>query len=173
MITYAGIGSRKITFQEKRNIITLAKHLSKLNFVLYSGHADGADQAFEKGADRDKAVIWLPWDGFNGHVFAKHYTVGDDPKGIKSINKFHPAPHRLHKRSKQLMARNHFQIHGNPPEWPQVSFVICCADHDSKGVRGGTGQAVRMAKSLNIPVFNMRTDDWKDELFSMIRTIML
>ena len=156
MIYYAGIGSRKISVEEELYITDLAKKFSEKGYILYSGHADGADMAFEKGADPDKSVIWLPWKDFNGKLYTdKAFVVGDREEGIESL-KYHPNPNRLSRGGKALMTRNHFQVLGDPPVYPMVDFVVCCADEIRGKISGGTAQAIRLAKIYNIPYFNIR-----------------
>jgi hypothetical protein len=55
------------------------------------------------------------------------------------------------------MNRNAHQIFGWYDKWPNVKFVTCCADTDARGkVVGGTGHACRIAKSVGIPIYNIR-----------------
>jgi len=166
---YAGIGSRDVTVDEKARMNKLASELSDEGWYLYSGHADGSDYAFEYGSDRDKAVIWLPWEGFNGPTEAKYwYVVGDNVKAQESVDEYHPSPKRLGRPGRALMARNYYQIMGDGDRWPVVSFVVCCSEPDrGGGVKGGTGQAVRMAMDKGIPVFNLRVlglDEVRDKI---------
>jgi hypothetical protein len=167
--SYAGIGSREISFVEKTIITHVANILSNMNLLLYSGNAPGSDQTFQK-ASNGKCVVFLPWDRFELSSF--DYTknavdfqiVGQSPQGIASINKYHPNPKSLGQGGKCLMARNWHQINGIA-KFPMVSFVVCCATPDGKGsCIGGTSQAVRIALDLNIPVINIREKNWKEKL---------
>jgi hypothetical protein len=155
---YAGIGSREVSVREASEINQLADELSQQDWFVYSGHAKGSDYAFEYGAARDKSVIWLPWEGFNGFVESDHaYVVGDNEEAQASVDTYHPSPRSLNKESRAFMARNYYQIMGDGKDWPMVSFVVCCSDPSGDGgVKGGTGQAVRIAMDKNIPVFNLR-----------------
>lgn len=50
-------------------------------------------------------------------------------------------------------------ILGRQPNYPQVKFVLCIATReksDQDFVKGGTGQAVRIALDRAVPVFNLR-----------------
>lgn len=56
------------------------ERLAQLGWVLRSGGAVGADQAFERGCYRAgwrKAIV-LPWPGFDGHPIAPVYGQHDD-----------------------------------------------------------------------------------------------
>jgi len=167
--SYAGIGSREVTLGELVDIANISKTLAKMNFLLYSGNAPGADQAFQKGCD-GKCVVYVPWDGFEINVFNykteahKHFVMGRSEAGLAAINKYHPNPASLSTGGKALQARNWHQIAGVPPEFPQVSLVVCCATPKGNGVEGGTGQAVRIANDLKIPVVNIRKDSWRADL---------
>ena len=60
--------------------------------------------------------------------------------------KLTPAVRKLH-------ARNVYQILGKPVSAGQVSsFVVCYTPRGSGS--GGTGQALRIAKAYNIPIFD-------------------
>jgi hypothetical protein len=164
MKSYAGIGSRDITDIERQNIILIAKIMAKADWLLYSGNADGSDISFQTGCD-GKCVIMLPWAGFNideyDYTFSRDYFVlGDDRIGQDSVDKYHPNSSKLKRGGRALMSRNYFQIMGYR-KYPTVSLVICCAKPSGKGVIGGTGQAVRIAESLKIPIINIRTAGWK------------
>jgi hypothetical protein len=147
---YAGIGSRETPRDVQDVMRSIAFKLSKLSYCLRSGGADGADTAFERGAKHKQ--IFLPWDDFN---FRKSdgisYIV--PPFVPEYVEKFHPAPSKLGPGAKLLMSRNTYQVLGPELNDP-VSFVLCWTK-DGKA-SGGTGQAIRIAESLNIPVFNFK-----------------
>ena len=172
--SYAGIGSREVTLGELLDIANISKLLANMNFLLYSGNAPGADQAFQKGCD-GKCVVYVPWDGFEINVFnykteaRKHFVMGRSEAGLSSVFKYHPVPASLSTGARALMARNWHQIAGVPPEYPRVSFVVCCATPKGDGVEGGTGQAVRIANDLKIPVVNIRKDGWRADLRAACR----
>ena len=165
---YAGIGSRDISDSERRNIIIIAKILAKSDYILYSGNASGSDIAFQEGSG-GKCVVMLPWDGFNieeyDYSYSRDYFVlGSSKMGLESVDKFHPNPPALSRGMRGLMARNYHQVAGYK-EYPRVSLVVCCASvQRTGGVSGGTGQAVRIAQSMHVPVINIREYGWRDKL---------
>jgi hypothetical protein len=177
---YAGIGSRTISDHEYATITQVAAYLADHGWTCYSGNAPGADQAFGDGAKGDLCV-WLPWWGFEfqnhspGNTSARLWAnVGDDPDGLAFVDRYHPAPGSLSDYARAFMARNAVQVMGYSWEdsivCPRVSFVICCADPLPDGtVKGGTGQAVRIAIDHGIPVINIRTPQWQDHLNSVIQ----
>jgi hypothetical protein len=175
MISYAGIGSRTITDREKAIIRKVASELSKKDLVLYSGNASGSDINFQIGSNK-KCVVFLPWEGFNTKEYdvsnsIKSYVVGHSGLGMQSVKQFHPNPTSLSNGGKALMARNYHQVAGYDT-FPQVSFVICCANYkivdNMMQVEGGTGQAVRIANYKNIPVINIRSENWLEQIKKLI-----
>jgi hypothetical protein len=164
MISYAGIGSRRITEQEEQLIIKISGKLADSGMVVYSGNADGADISFQKGSG-GKCVLMLPWTKFNTKKYdvmnsLARFSLGKSPDGLVAIDKYHPSPASLTFGGRSMMARNFHQIMGYDV-YPKVSFVVCCSDRDeNKNVIGGTGQACRIAIDNGIPVFNIRDENW-------------
>jgi hypothetical protein len=147
---YAGIGSRETPKEVQKKMTEIASRLSLLGYVLYSGGADGADEAFELGASH--RTIFLPWDGFNGKsADGNDYVV--PPTNLELAERFHPKPSGLSRGGLALMSRNSYQVLGPDLKSP-VDFVLCWTK-DGKA-SGGTGQAIRIAKAHNIPVFNLK-----------------
>lgn len=140
---YAGIGSRKTPSEVQFHIGSLAIDLAKLGYILRSGGAKGADWAFEAGVN------------VSGFPKSKEIYRPEDvtPEAISLAKKFHPNWNALTYQGQQLIARNGFQILGKNLDKP-VDFVICWTGNGSDS--GGTGQAIRIAWSLNIPVYNLQ-----------------
>lgn len=146
---YAGIGSRETPIQIQILMKTLAEKLSNLNYCLRSGGAEGADVAFESGAIYKQ--IFLPWNGFNNKFTdGKNYFVPE--LNTDYVSKFHPAADRLKPGAMKLMSRNTYQVLGPKLDDP-VDFILCWTK-DAKKI-GGTAQAMRIADSLNVPIFNL------------------
>jgi hypothetical protein len=150
MIYYAGIGSRETPINILNLFTQLGKYFAKNNYILRSGHAEGADSAFEYGCDMasGKKEIFLPWNGFGGSN--SEYVV-NDPKAFEIAEKYHPYWHNLKQGGQKLQARNSHQVLGWDLETPS-KFVICWTRNGSGS--GGTGQAIRIANAYNIPVFD-------------------
>jgi hypothetical protein len=174
--SYAGIGSRKISNEEKDEISFIAG-LLKEKYVVYSGNAHGADVAFQRGSDGN-CVVYLPWKGFNCDIYSpndmRECVVIDkkDTEAYETVKLYHPSKGNCSDITKKFMARNYRQIAGHGDEYPVVDFVVCCADDDGNaGVHGGTGQAIRIAKAMGIPFFNIRQKGWKRMLISYLEMI--
>lgn len=161
---YAGIGSRETPAMILMQMDRLAAVLAGRGMVLRSGAAQGADTAFEIGATRAGGAreIFLPWRGFNGRrdglVFGEQRAAG---VALDMAKRHHPAWSRLAPAVQKMMGRNMMQILGSDLNDP-VQFVVCWAagstfssDGRIVNVDGGTGQAVRLAASLGIEVFNL------------------
>lgn len=149
----AGIGSR----ETPKNILSLMTKIGawckKNQFSLYSGHADGADWAFEQGA-QEYCTAFLPWKDFNNNLLSlsKKVIIQPTDKLIEITKEYHPAPYGLTQGVLQLMCRNACQILGEDLNSP-VDVVICWTKNGRDS--GGTGQAIRIAQDRKIPVVNL------------------
>ncbi len=156
----AGIGARKTPTNVLRLMTKVGEWAAREGHTVRSGHAPGADYAFECGA-KDNTVIYLPWYGFNSCMpkMTKQVVVYEEienstrARAMASVTKFHPASRNLKQSVKILMARNYFQVFGHGILEQQVRFVFCWTPGGRGG--GGTGQAIRIAKHHGIKVFDM------------------
>lgn len=154
---YAGIGSRETPLIILDVMQCSAQLLAIKGYTLATGDAKGADQAFAEGAVRGKGTVihCLPWYSYEKdwrYGLAKHSSsikvvnIERDIAANKSVDKYHPAPGRLSSAVRKLHARNYLIIEGS-------DFVVCWTK-DGKDT-GGTGQGIRIAKDMNIPVYNL------------------
>lgn len=145
---YTGIGSRETPDDVCDLMSSLAMKLRIRGFTLRSGGAKGADSAFEKGAGSLKEI----------------FTSSDaTSEALELASRYHPNWGRCNDWARALHARNGFQILGRDLKSP-TDFVICWTK-DGKA-SGGTGQALRIAKDFNIPVFNLHNLDNVQEALS-------
>jgi hypothetical protein len=161
-IYYAGIGSRQTPESILGAFKLLGERLGEMGCVLRSGRAPGADSSFEEGAIKAHAnsEIFVPWKGFpKGSALSRRPAILFDfieseqkQRALTSVNTYHPAPERLSPGALKLMARNYCQMFGPTASSDPSSFVVCYTSNGKAS--GGTGQAIRMAQSANIPVFN-------------------
>jgi hypothetical protein len=156
-IYYAGIGSRQTPTDVLDCMKVIGYVLAKSGFVLRSGAADGADSAFEQGCDRARGrkQIFLPWSGFNGRN-PDYDSVFSEPsqKAIEMASRTHPTWHYLKQGAQKLHARNCHQIFGLNVgcEEEKSKLVICWTPGTTKG---GTEQALRLARQYNILIVNI------------------
>lgn len=91
---YAGVGSRKAPQEVLGLMERIARRLAVLGWMLRTGGAEGADQAFERGARAGggTAEVFLPWPGYNGYQAATldrfrclaPFGIPQDQKGGKT-----------------------------------------------------------------------------------------
>lgn len=155
---YTGIGSRQTPSDVLHLMRKIALVFDYLDWTLYSGHANGADVWFESGAVKRKK-IFLPWKNFNGSD-STYYHDFDSERGKTAeatVDVYHPAPFQLKTTSRALIARNCYQISGWNHRPDEMTDLVICWTKDGKD-SGGTGQAIRIAWSCDIPVVNLFND---------------
>lgn len=161
---YAGIGSRETPTEVLTRMTKAATWLASKGYTLRSGAAAGADSAFEAGAG-DTKEIYIPWRGFNGsssplwRIPEAAFTIAAD---------HHPAWTRCSDAVRKLHARNVCQILGQSLDTP-VDFVLAWTKDG--GATGGTGQAIRIAQALDIPVFNLFHDSCVTDLIAHMKSL--
>ena len=179
---YAGVGNRRTPPAILGRMFAIAEDLARRGFVLRSGHADGADIAFERGAHAGAAEIFLPWPGFNssiGPVSARHrYYSSPSEAALRDWIRFHPNPAACLQAASKLHARNLHELMGyaytlagrNFPPGAAGDFVVCWTPDGAErasqcsAATGGTGTVIRAADHFRVPVFNLARPGRADEL---------
>lgn len=138
---YAGIGARDTPGEIFMRMHTAAAWLAIGGFVLRSGGAGGADTAFERGCGTVNGL---------GEIFYANREIRNSWYHV--AEQFHPAWNRCSNYAKRLHARNTPIVLGADLLHP-VRFVLCWTAGGK--ITGGTGQALRIAKGHDIPVFNL------------------
>ena len=173
-LVYAGIGSRETPPGVLDLMGRVASQLSIQGWVLRTGMAGGADQAFYRGATVGGALeLYLPWPSFEADArspvgAAQQYVLGQpSPAAYEMAARFHPAWSRLAQSVRRLHARNCHQVLG-PDLASPARFVLCWTPDgslDGRGRRvGGTGQALRIANHHGIAVFNLARPEHAERL---------
>lgn len=161
---YGGIGSRESPPEIMATMTMIASKLEERGYILRSGGAEGADQAFEDGIkDHSNMRIFLPFDGFNnkfhGFGYISKYSEINVDNAHNAVVTYHPIGRSLKGKTYKLMARNYHQVCGIDGE-KNSEFIICWTPDGAtkKTTRntGGTGQAIRIATALGIPVYNLK-----------------
>ncbi len=153
-IIVAGIGSRATPADVCAQMEAVGGWCWDNGIVLRSGHAEGADLAFERGVDGALAEIWLPWKSYNreSRMPASTYCVTElDADLQKIVEANHPAPANLSRGALLMMARNANIILGANLRTP-VTAVVCWTPDEE---HGGTSFGIRLARRHGIPVINM------------------
>ncbi len=153
MRIFAGIGSRSTPPIIETQIKEISKRFNKLGYTLRSGGADGSDVMWERFMH--KREIYLPWKGFNSNLsplYLDNISENALCKAYHLAEEFHPYWNNLKQGAEKLMARNSMQIFGK--DMNKKCDIVVCYTSDGKA-SGGTGQAMRIAKNYNIPIFNL------------------
>jgi hypothetical protein len=150
---YAGVGSRETPLPIIREMENIGMRMALLGWTLRSGKAkppligrkpdtDSADLAFERGCNMvgGKAVIRVAtlWQPALDHAATFHPNWSACSEHARA----------LHARNSQIMLGDSDTDFNDP-----VAVVVCWTEGGA--VKGGTGQALRIAAAKNIPVFNL------------------
>ena len=164
-LPYTGIGSRDTPEQILKKMRACSKRLKELGFTLRSGGAKGADSAFEQWGGVG-AEIYLPFDVFegkhdNGYHFINAQFLPTYNEAVRMASEFHPNWPACTERAKQMHTRNVYQVLGQSLDKPSL-FLLCWTNGGK--VVGGSGQALRVAKAYDVPIFNLYFDDALESL---------
>jgi hypothetical protein len=157
-VCYAGIGSRDTPGAVLAVCEQIARALAARGWRLRTGHAPGADQAFERGAGAN-ADVFLPWPAFEQAVPVRGAAYGRPAAGALEIAREHSADWAvLGSDVRALRARNCHQILGATLA-EAARFAVCwTADGTLDGrVPGpdGTAHTLRLCAALKVPVYNL------------------
>lgn len=177
-LIYTGVGSRKTPTDILILMSKIARDLANRGWLLRSGAADGADNAFESGHIQAsfnnriplKTEIYLPWRNFNGHTSTRTpEDLGEECYHNAEImaKLVHPAWNTLSQGARKLHARNVWQVLGKDLGQPS-NLLICWTENGE--VKGGTATAIKLANSFNIPVVNLAVDS-TERLKELIKKI--
>lgn len=166
-----GIGSRSTPARILKIFEEFGAKAKELGWFIRSGHASGADYAFEKGAKKH-CIAYLPWHGFNSEdpLLATSY-VSPYPISwvIDILKKYRPNHFSNSIGVQKLMHRNVFQLFGI--ENKQHSNVVIAYTNNGLPV-GGTGLNLRIAKDYNIPIINLGSNELSvEDLISKVLLI--
>ena len=156
---YAGVGNRDTPPEILAKMTEWSKKLSDLGFTLRTNGSDVPGDALELGAN--KVEYYLPWKNFN-----KKKSRYDKPTedAYELASKYHIVFDKLNDTVKALVAANSHVILGDNLRDP-VLFVLAWSPDGaelSKECTARTGianQPIKIAASLNIPVFNLHKPD--------------
>jgi len=128
----------------------LAGELSRQGHTIATGGAKGVDHAAMHTTEPGRLEVYLPWENFNHEIIPKHarrivYNVFEHPLWAESVAKYHPTPGNLSSVIQKLHARNYGVVEG-------CALVIALPTAENSG---GTGQGIRIARELKIPLIQM------------------
>lgn len=184
---WTGVGSRGVTPEIAELQYNIGARMAQLGYTLLSGGAKGSDMNFHKGVcsvDATKAVIYLPWSGFNSELisqipnYALSCYVVPDKLQISVARNYYlmtgiiPWFDKMRKQgSQEFHGRNYYQVfHNETTEAPPPSKVcIYAAPETHKGeVSGGTRSAVMIARQERIPTYNLTIPAQRSKLLSKL-----
>jgi len=142
MTIYAGIGSRETPARVLHRMQRMGLYYALKGYTLRSGHARGADRAFEHGCDQAMGPK---------EIFYKEDATYE---AFQLAPLFHPTWNDVGDAGQALMARNCMIILGKNLDTP-VDFVECWTLGGE--MLGGTAHALRLALSRGIPIKNYGT----------------
>lgn len=163
---YTGIGSRETPEEIKKIFGDLSYILYKKGHILRSGHAKGADKAFETNKN-PKNEIYVIKNNYN----EKNLIIPTKKElqiGFSFVYELglHKHKERLKKKSSiDLHSRNVMQILGR--NFNLKSRAVFCYTKDGaktfndvdQDYTGGTGTAIALADICNIPVYNLKNEN--------------
>jgi hypothetical protein len=160
---YTGIGSRKTPPQVLILMSKIASLMEEKGYILRSGGASGADQAFASGVRNENNMeVYLPWSNFEGQ---RGIVSGDDYVGRKIAEQFHPNWGALRQGGQKLMTRNSHQVLGRDCKTP--SELVMCWTPGGTG-SGGTGQALRIARHHGIKIYDLGAEEILNKVMKKI-----
>ena len=172
MKIYAGIGSRRAPKNILNVMRKVAFYLAREGWTLVTGATRGADQAFAEGALQGggRVVLWLPWRSYEqewvgkmkrkyGDLVTVNVLRNDDRAAFESVFKYHPNPDALTRGVQKLHARNYRVVKG-------VRFIVCWTPNGE--ITGGTGQALRIAMAMGIPIRNLGKPEYLKKILKWI-----
>ena len=188
-MTYAGIGSRETTPEVLEAMTKAAKYLEDLGYTLNTGKSYTSTEKYLgkeaydlKKAESDRlSKLYGNKVGMDEEGADRAFSAGTSRKNLYSPNsripetamqvmkEIHPKPSSLSDGAAKLMARNTNQVFGENLDTP-VDFVLFYAEETNNSLRpkGGTGQAVEMARRKGIPTINMFNDNWREQLKELL-----
>ena len=164
-----GIGSRQTPQEFLELFEELGEEARLHDWWIRSGHADGADYAFEKGA-KDRCIVYLPWSGFNREklVLGVPRTQPLRDEVLKIVYKHEKYAKTLKDAIKLIKSRNVYQVLGEDLKSPS-DVLVCWTDEGV--VTGGTGLAIKIAMDHGIPIVNVGDHETKKNFNSIMQEI--
>lgn len=154
---YAGVGSRNTPPEILTVMDRLGENMAAAGWVLRSGNCKGADQAFQRGANRInpmKVTVFMPYKGYGGrrNIHDRNILVHEHGAAVEECAAhYHPAWEQCNHQARMFHVRNTQIVLGRFLNQP-VEKVICWTPNEE---RGGTSQAIRIARDKGIPVHNL------------------
>ncbi len=168
----AGIGSRDLDEEQRDICFRLGRVIAERGGEVHSGNAEGADQAFANGAnsvDPKWVHLHLPWPNFNREAIVRGNVIHlPHPQSHYDVTaaKYHPNWQYLKQGAKKLHTRNvSIIVHPAPKD-----MVLAYPSLKLGG--GGTGQGMRIAEGMGVPLWNLREVEQSEDSNSLLAHII-
>lgn len=155
-LTITGVGSRRTPKSLQGEMTKIGDWVRERNYWIRSGHAEGADWAFEQGA-QERCVAYVPWKNFNQGLESSAVKIVFEtlPQEVQrralDTILYHPNSQNLSASVRKIMARNAMQVLGTFLRTPSDAVVFWTL---------GELQAVRIATAYEVPLINMAFSDF-------------
>lgn len=165
-----GIGSRETPPDICELFTELGAEARERGWWVRSGHADGADYAFEVGA-RENCIVYLPWRTFNKdkELVGRGHAEPFREEVFKIVCKHQPYAKDLTSGVKLIKSRNVYQVLGVDLKSPS-NVVVCWTPFGE--TTGGTGLAIQIAEANKIPVINVGDERVEKDFNNILRDII-
>lgn len=166
----AGIGSRETPKQGRRALEAIGAWCAAHGVWGRSGHAKGADAAFEVGC-AGQCVSYVPWTRYNQDLQtgAKRVPYRRCPRTEGLLFSVHPKAHTLSDTDISFHGRNVWIVLG-PDLASPVDAVVCWTPGGRKV--GGTATGIALAEKYGIPVFNFGTDILTEHVIEQLEELL-
>lgn len=158
---YTGIGSRQTPKEILDLMVEIGRKMSDLGYIGRSGGAEGADSAFQEGAQlsgKSLFDVYLPW-GKSGHdkniIMLNPQKFQNYQQAVELASQVHPAWDRCSDAAKKLHSRNVYQILGNDLRTPSKVCILYAEPRGTYSVKGGTNTALQLALMHKVPSWNL------------------
>jgi hypothetical protein len=151
----ACVGSRETPHFVLKWMESTGAALVRSGYMLASGNAPGADQAWARGGnsmDPTRVELCLPWESFesaavHGRNVVRVFGVANGQRYVDLVQATHPAFGNLTSAAVRLHGRNAMIVEG--------AHLVLGTLNPAKPGGGGTGSAFRMAQKQGICTFNV------------------
>ena len=162
---YAGVGSRETPLREQARMEKISKLLGELGYYLRSGGAEGAGQAFERGAE----IAGYPVEEWSPNI--SYFPLHEWATEKASSTCWELPLERMSAYKISSITRNMYVLFGDDSEiLKPVDFVVYWSASDPMEKGGGceeTRSVVRASHEAGIPTYNLRTQ--ADEFAVLLR----
>lgn len=159
------IGTRNPDGAQQQAAAWVSETFSKAGHDVSTGAADGIDTVAMTHCVRGRLQLFLPWASYGARVSGAQITVyspGVHQAWTDSVRRYHPNPDALTRGAFALHARNYGIVEG-------CGLVIAFPGEKD----GGTGQGIRIALALGIPLIVCRKGQTTNDLAVAIRDFHL